>query len=247
MGKSRGPAAARIKGNDRSAGRCRNAGSFDQNRSNLEAGAATRLKQKHPLPSVGDRFGELTVLDFVHGPAGGVKGVRVQCSCAAPPHVVFGYNLRKGASTRCAVCARKQSGYFKKNYTGYADIVPDNAHRRRLLNRIAACINRCHNPNDAGYRSYGGRGIHVHELWRKDRRAYLAHLITLPGWDQPELELDREDTDKGYEPGNLRFVTRHVNAGNRRKVAILQARITELEERLRHCQCGSTTPLHDLD
>jgi hypothetical protein len=66
-------------------------------------------------------------------------------------------------------------------YFGYESILPDLYHRRRLLNRISACINRCRNPNDAAYKNYGGRGISVHPPWVADRKEYLRYLITLPG------------------------------------------------------------------
>jgi hypothetical protein len=165
--------------------------------------------------------------------------VRVQCSCGAPPHTVFDYNLRKGKSTRCNACAKAKTGYWRKTYRSYADVVPDDEHRERLLNRISSCIARCHNPHDAGYSNYGGRGIFVFEPWRTDRRAFLAYLITLEGWDQPRLELDREDVDKGYEPGNLRFITRRENQGNRRTVRELQQRISELEAHIRHLERGA--------
>jgi hypothetical protein len=72
-----------------------------------------------------------------------------------------------------------------------------------------------------------------------DRRAYLAYLITLPGWDDPSLELDRVDVDKGYERGNLRFITKRENRNNQRSVRELQQRVDELEARLRHLTGGT--------
>lgn len=171
----------------------------------------------------------------------------VQCSCGALPHLVLYRHLAVGNSTRCNVCAKRQAGYWRKTFYGYSDIVPDEAHRVRLLNRISACIGRCERPTDTAYRHYGGRGIRVWPEWVKDRRAFLRYLVALDGWDQPELELDRIDVDKGYQPGNLRFCTRVVNMLNKRSVERMQNRILELEARLRSCKCGATAPLHDPD
>lgn len=163
--------------------RTSNSGSFDQNRSNLDAGAGTRFKRKHPLPSTGDRFDELTVIGIERVKSGACyfDMVRVQCSCGAEPHLVHFSNLRQRKSTRCNACAKKQSGYWRKNYFRYADVCPDDAHRRRLLNRLAACKNRCHNENDKGYPNYGGRGIRVYEPWVQDKRAFLEHVVSLEG------------------------------------------------------------------
>lgn len=83
------------------------------------------------------------------------------------------------------------------------------------------------------------------EPWRTDRAAFLRYLVSLEGWDVPEYDIDRRDNDRGYEPGNLRFVPRAVNQANKRSVAALHARVIELEARLRSCVCGAAEPLHD--
>ena len=217
-------------------------GSQDQLRRFLEGGAATRFQRKHPLPSVGDRFGELTIRRIELTERGGLAGIFAQCSCGAPEHEVHHGNLLKGASTRCNKCAVKQSGKTRKMYWKYAEIVPDDEHRRRLLNRISACNTRCR-PD--GHANYGGRGIRVYEPWRKDRAAFLRYLISLPGWDVPEFEIDRIDCDGDYAPGNLRFVSRTENMLNKRSVQEMQQRIDDLERRLRHCKCGTSHEVHD--
>lgn len=209
----------------------------------LEGGKATRFQRKFPLPSFGDRFGELTVVGI--GPKGKHTSIYVRCSCGADPHLVEFHNLRKGKSTRCNACAKRKTVATRKMFYKYAAIVPDDEHRRRLLNRLAACRNRCHNPNDAGYPNYGGRGIRVHPNWLKNKAEFLAHVASLPGWDDPSLEMDRVDVDKGYEPGNIRFITRSENMLNKRSVRVMQARIIELEARLRHCTCGASQQVHD--
>ena len=77
----------------------------------------------------------------------------------------------------------------------------------------------------------------MYEPWREDRRAFLKYLVTLEGWDVPVLEIDRIDVNKGYEPDNLRFVTRAKNLDNKRKVRTMQQRIIDLETRVRHLEC----------
>ena len=229
-----------------------NAGSFDKNRRNLDAGEKTRYPLKYPPPSVGDRFGELTVVGYKYGPAGGLRYITTQCSCGGPPTEVQPSNLRKGASTRCPTCARKAAAASRnKLYYGYKDVVPDAEHRRRLLNRIAACHGRCFNPKDRGYPNYGGRGVTV--FWGRDRRAFLEYLVGLPGWDDPDLELDRIDVDGNYAPGNLRFVTRAENTKNKRsakrmsyRILDLEAEIRRLRARIRHLERGAEASLHGV-
>lgn len=192
-------------------------------------------RRKHPAPRSGDRFGELTVSGFLVAGRGGLKGVLVRCSCGAEEHVVDPHNLYLGKSTRCDVCAKLASRKWTKHYWGYADICPDDAHRTRLLNRIAAIFSRCQNPRSRNFHHYGGRGIKVSPEF-EDRREFLRHVLSLPGWDQPELELDRRDNERGYEQGNLRFVTRSKNMFNRRSVGSMQKEMSDLRSRLRRAE-----------
>ena len=106
-------------------------------------------------------------------------------------------------------------------------VLADNTHRNRLQRRINSVIYRCTNSKCKAYVDYGGRGISVYVPWIEDRVAFLRYLVTLPGWDNPDLELDRRDNDGNYEPGNLRFVTRKQNIGNRRNVTSLQVKIND--------------------
>jgi hypothetical protein len=147
---------------------------------------------------------------------------------------VYRSNIKRGFSTRCGKCARKKGIETRYEQKGYYAACPDNTHRDRLLDRISAIIVRCTNPRSQTYPDYGGRGITVHPEWIADRVAFLAYLVTLPGWDQPELQLDRRDNNGGYAPGNLRFTTRSENMANKRRITArevveLRRRITALE------------------
>lgn len=211
----------------------------------LDGGKATRFALKNPAPSPGTRFGCLAFIGEERNRAGRLW--RVQCDCGAPTHLATPSNLCRGKSTRCPACAQHQTHTAKKAFFKYAAFIPDNEHRRRLLNRLSAAIGRCHCPTNAAYPNYGGRGIHVFQLWRDDRSEFCKHIVTLPGWYNPDLEMDRRDVNRGYEPGNVRFVTKAVNQGNRRSVRVLQQRIADLEARVRHCECGAAQSVHDCD
>lgn len=196
-----------------------------------------------PFP-VGTKIGELTVVRWErrYKPNGRSRGWApvVRCSCGNEGPVDRS-NLKRGASTRCDACAKKAAA--RKRYWKYEAAMGDVEHRSRLLNRLSAALRRCHSPNDRNYKHYGARGVRVCDEWRRDKAAFLYYVQTLPGWDNPALEMDRADNNRGYEPGNIRFATRAQNASNKRRVEDLEQRIRELEAenaRLRHSQRGGT-------
>lgn len=215
------------------------------------------FKRKLPDPEPGTKFGELTVVrSYSKVPEGRAKGkqrvVEVTCSCGKTGYVVLLSNLLSGKSTRCDACAkRKAARTQQKLYWKYEDICPDTEHRRRLLNRIANCFQRCTNPNDVNWQNYGGRGITVDF---PDRASFLKYIVSLPGWDDPMLELDRIDNARGYAPGNLRFVPKGENMRNRRSYRDLQAYCAALvkendalRERIRLLEQRAESQVHNSD
>jgi hypothetical protein len=77
-------------------------------------------------------------------------------------------------------------------------------------------IRRCTSESYRQYKDYGGRGVQVYLPWLEDRRQFAVYLMSLPGWDDPSLWLDRIDNDGHYEPGNLRWTTPSENLYNKR-------------------------------
>lgn len=170
----------------------------------------------YPLPPVGTRIGTITITGFTYGARGGIRTVTVQCDCRRTAEVCIS-NLRAGRTTRCNACAKDASGAARSRHYGFAAICPDAKHRSRLLDRVSAVFSRCYALGSNGYKDYGGRGITV--FWpntREGRQDFLRHLVSLPGWDDPDLEIDRTNNDGHYAPNNLRFATRSEQNANKR-------------------------------
>jgi hypothetical protein len=86
---------------------------------------------------------------------------------------------------------------------------------------------RCHSPKSRSYKDYGGRGIFVHEEWRRDDSKtfkenyecftkYKTYINENLGPCPEDHTLDRIDNNKGYEPGNIRWADKFMQANNQR-------------------------------
>jgi hypothetical protein len=76
-----------------------------------------------------------------------------------------------------------------------------------------AMRNRCSNPKNIGWDSYGGRGIRVCAEW-EDFQTFRDWALG-NGYDH-HLSIDRIDKSGNYEPSNCQWVTAQHNNRNRR-------------------------------
>ena len=115
-------------------------------------------------------------------------------------------------------------------------------YKSRLYNVWAGMKQRCFNPKDDCYSSYGGRGITVCPIWAK-RNGYhefidWANTNNLwwyfgmgqrrydPTTPKGTCALDRVDNDGPYTPINCRWVDQKTQANNTRKT---KARIRKIK------------------
>lgn len=138
-----------------------------------------------------------------------------QCSCGTVC-LVCNTNLTGNGSKRCKGCQFK--GQVGKPTRGRKSLrwIPRETYLR-LLTMVVNVIKRCTDPLNVAYKNYGERGITIYPAWQTDKWQFIGYLAQLPGYDDPELVLDRIDNDGNYEPGNLRFTTRQVSSLNRRR------------------------------
>lgn len=115
----------------------------------------------------------------------------------------------------CSDCRKQYNkNYQKTNRERLLIIQKKNRQSRHPLYKIwDGMKQRCYNSNNLDYSRYGGRGIIVCDRWKNSFKNFFSDL--LPQY-KPGLTLDRINNNGNYEPGNVRWVTRLVQANNTR-------------------------------
>lgn len=150
------------------------------------------------LELLGSQYGSLTIYSRnVQGSASELR-VEVQCNRCGETHFTRFHNLRKRPETAaCPHCNARQPV-----------LVP-----QWLYRRCQAQMARCNNPNSRSYERYGGRGIEFRFASVNEAAHWVATNL---GVADQSMQLDREDNNGHYEPGNLRWSTPVANQNNTR-------------------------------
>lgn len=112
-------------------------------------------------------------------------------------------DLKRGMVTSCGCRLRKHG---KRNHPMY-----QTWHGMQL---------RCNDPDSAQYADYGARGITVCDRW-DDVSVFIEDIENDIGPKPEGCQLDRIDNERGYEPGNVRWVTPSQNCRNTRRNRVL--------------------------
>lgn len=154
---------------------------------------------------VGAKIHRWTVLQIAEIRKGWHKVWLCKCECGVTQHVLQS-NLRRGLTKSC--------GCFKSEQLSINPIGKTHGESYSKEYRAwTGMISRCERPTDDSYKHYGGRGIRVCEEWRQSFPKFLEYVGRKPTLDH---SIDRIDSDKNYEPGNVRWATQPEQRANQK-------------------------------
>jgi hypothetical protein len=158
---------------------------------------------------VGQRFGRLSVVAKAERLHRKNRAAVWSCKCDCGGVVdVRADNLRSGKTKSCGCLSGETAKAVHTKHGGAAGFSVTREYQAWINMRA-----RCSGKQPKSWKNYGGRGIGVCREWDESYEAFFAHVGFSPGRG---YELDRIDNDAGYEPGNVRWVTKEENNKNRR-------------------------------
>lgn len=155
--------------------------------------------------NVGKVFGRLTVLREYFTPIKTVPNKQVRtweclCVCGVGKNI-RAYHVKRGNVQSC--------GCYQKERIRTHDL--SRTPEYRIWHGM---VQRTCNPNNPSYKNYGGRGITIFPLWRRSFKAFIDNVGQRPS---SLHTIERIDNNKGYEPNNVKWDTRHNQNRNHRR------------------------------
>jgi len=159
------------------------------------------LKVSEEVFSVGDKFGDLTIIDM-HQISKYRKSYNCLCSCGNTK--IIGHSRltpkhNRRPDTSCGCNNHAHDGLVMKHKRVYGTWY--------LMNK------RCTNPKADNYERYGGKGVYVVGEWKDNFESFLEWSLN-NGYAE-KLTIDRIDSKKPYSPDNCRWVDYYIQNQNK--------------------------------
>jgi hypothetical protein len=166
-----------------------------------------RNKPRDINEEIGERYGRLLVLSVSDQRLG--NQVAVICKCDCGNICTKRICSIRSLFTRSCGCLHRESTKITRRIHGKSGKSGDPLYKIWLSMK-----QRCSNPKNKNYSSYGGRGITVCEEWKTDFNQFYADMS--PSYKKG-LSLDRKENNDGYYKTNCRWVTPSEQAKNQRR------------------------------
>lgn len=150
----------------------------------------------------GKQFGRLVVVERVSNDKHGNLYWLCRCSCGNENGIVVRGSSLKISHTNSCGCLKIEKATKHSH-----------SQKNKTYKTWQGMIQRCTNPNNDGYKGYGGRGIAVCDRWINSFSNFLEDMGERPS----EHTIERRDNQAGYCSKNCYWATLSQQQRNTRR------------------------------
>jgi len=162
--------------------------------SSIRNGITHNVRRKSIKHLIGKKYNRLTIISEIELKKYEPKKVLCRCDCGKEKIIVLS-NIIKGKSKTCG-CMQGMSTHKLSEH--------------RLYDTWTNMKQRCLNPKNKKYNSYGGRGIKICNEWLNDFMNFYNWAMA-NGYKKG-LTIDRINNDGNYEPLNCQWIPHKDNS-----------------------------------
>ena len=177
---------------------------------------------------IGEKFGLLTIVNSVkYDKTRRKRMVLCDCDCGTKNKMINYYHLKNGGTVSCG-CYNRSMAKKMMDEKILPTMIKHGDSRQGskqfyIFQVWSGAKQRCYNPNNKRYNTYGELGITMYDEWIDNYVSFKEYILTNLG-ERPEgksknrgdsYSMDRIDVTKGYEPGNLRWASFEVQMNNK--------------------------------
>lgn len=177
--------------------------------------------------TIGEKFGQLTIVGIDENNNSRFKKVLCDCECGTKNKSIRYSHLKTGNILSCGCYGRSLAKKMMEDeilptMIKHGDSIRGSKHYYIFAVWMGA-KQRCYNPNNKRYNTYGKLGITMYDEWINNYPLFKEYILTNLG-ERPEgksknrgdsYSMDRINVTKGYEPGNLRWASFEVQSNNK--------------------------------
>lgn len=170
--------------------------------------------KSNPPPIVGTTIGNRTIISAWVNKYRTLKAYETICKCGNISKYIRPDTLKKNISTMCDECASTQRSKTVINKLNRKYIIIENKYGRELVNRLNNIHRRMkHRVLKSSH--YINNNISLYKPWY-DFQVFFNYAVLLERSADIGYTIDRINTLKSYEPGNIRFIENRLSPRNRR-------------------------------